>query len=96
MPNSGSDDALNAALAADRAQAIALFGETVSRETWARLDRFVELLIERQKTLNLIAASTLPQVWTRHVADSLQLLALGSRRAEHGSTSAPAPAFRAS
>lgn len=76
MPQSGSDDALNAALAADRAQAIALLGEIVSRETWARLDQFVALLIRRQKTLNLVAASTLPQIWTRHVADSLQLLAL--------------------
>jgi 16S rRNA (guanine527-N7)-methyltransferase len=76
MPQSGSDDTLNAALAADRAQAIALFGEIVSRETWARLDQFVALLIRRQKTLNLVAASTLPQIWTRHVADSLQLLAL--------------------
>ena len=76
MPQSGSDDALNAALAADRAQALALFGEIVSRETWARLDQFVALLIRRQKTLNLVAASTLPQIWTRHVADSLQLLAL--------------------
>ena len=26
--------------------------------------------------MNLIAASTVPQLWTRHVADSLQLLAL--------------------
>ena len=76
MPQSGSDDALNAALAADRAQALALFGEIVSRETWARLDRFVALLIRRQKTLNLVAASTLPQIWTRHIADSLQLLGL--------------------
>jgi 16S rRNA (guanine527-N7)-methyltransferase len=76
MPHSVSDDAPNTALAANRAQAIALFGETVSRETWARLDRFIGLLIERQKTLNLVAASTLPHIWTRHVADSLQLLPL--------------------
>jgi 16S rRNA (guanine527-N7)-methyltransferase len=76
MPQSGSDEALNAALLADRAQALALFGEIVSRETAARLDQFVALLIRRQKTLNLVAASTLPQIWTRHVADSLQLLAL--------------------
>jgi len=76
MPQPGSDDALNAALAADRAQALALFGEIVSRETGARLDQFVALLIRRQKTLNLVAASTLPQIWTRHIADSLQLLAL--------------------
>lgn len=42
----------------------------------ARLDIVVGLLLEWQKTRNLIAASTIPQIWTRHVADSLQLLAL--------------------
>ena len=48
----------------------------VSRETEARLDRFVELLMEWQAKTNLVAPSTLPHIWTRHVADSLQLLAL--------------------
>jgi 16S rRNA (guanine527-N7)-methyltransferase len=71
-----SDDTLKEALAADRARAIAMFGETVSRETWERLDQFVERLLARQQSLNLIAASTRPQIWTRHVADSLQLLGL--------------------
>jgi 16S rRNA (guanine527-N7)-methyltransferase len=61
-------------LAADRARALALV--PVSRETAARLDRFAELLIEWQSRINLIAASTVPFVWTRHIADSLQLLAL--------------------
>lgn len=64
------------ALARDRAQAHALIQDSVSRETWARLDEFVALLLRRQQTINLIAASTIPQLWTRHVADSLQLLAL--------------------
>jgi len=73
---SPSDNALTAALTEDRAKAISLIGDAVSRETWERLDRFVELLLGRQKTLNLIAASTLPQIWTRHIADSLQLLPL--------------------
>jgi 16S rRNA (guanine527-N7)-methyltransferase len=48
----------------------------VSRETSERLTRFVALLLERQKAMNLIASSTIRMVWTRHVADSLQLLAL--------------------
>jgi 16S rRNA (guanine527-N7)-methyltransferase len=60
----------------DRARAVALFGDTVSRETWARLDRLVELVTARQKVMNLVAPSTIPQIWTRHVADSLQLLSL--------------------
>ena len=61
---------------ADRAQAVALFGDSVSRETWDRLDRFVELVLRRQEVMNLVASSTIPKIWTRHVADSLQLLPL--------------------
>jgi len=48
----------------------------VSRETGARLDRFVELLLQWQAKTNLVAPSTLPHLWTRHIADSLQLLTL--------------------
>jgi 16S rRNA (guanine527-N7)-methyltransferase len=61
-------------LAQDRAEALNL--TPVSRETAARLDRFVALLLEWQRTTNLIAVSTVPVVWTRHVADSAQLLRL--------------------
>ena len=48
----------------------------------SRLDRFVALLLEWQKTTNLISPSTIPELWTRHVADSLQLLKLapGAKR----------------
>ena len=35
---------------------------------------FVELLLQWQQHTNLVASSTLPQIWTRHIADSLQLL----------------------
>jgi 16S rRNA (guanine527-N7)-methyltransferase len=62
------------ALDADRARAQELVN--VSRETIARLDRLVDLLLEWQQTRNLIAASTIPTIWTRHIADSLQLLEL--------------------
>jgi 16S rRNA (guanine527-N7)-methyltransferase len=48
----------------------------VSRETSERLSRFVAFLLDRQRTTNLIASSTIPIIWTRHVADSLQLPAL--------------------
>ena len=61
-------------LAADRARGLAL--TPVSRETEARLDRFVALLLQWQQHTNLIAASTEPLIWTRHIADSLQLLDL--------------------
>jgi len=61
-------------LAQDKAEALRLV--PVSRETEARLDQFVALLLEWQRKTNLVAASTLPHVWTRHVADSAQLLRL--------------------
>lgn len=67
---------LHAALAQDRAQALAMNQDSVSRETWERLDAFVSLVLERQRVMNLIAPSTIPLIWTRHVADSLQLLRL--------------------
>ena len=67
-------------LAADRERALAL--TPVSRETVARLDRFVALLLVWQQRMNLIAPSTEATIWTRHIADSLQLLDLapGSKR----------------
>jgi 16S rRNA (guanine527-N7)-methyltransferase len=61
-------------LVADRARALTL--TPVSRETAERLDRFVDLLLRWQGASNLVAPSTLPHLWTRHVADSLQLLDL--------------------
>jgi len=61
-------------LEADKARALALI--PVSRETSARLEKFVELLLLWQQKTNLISQSTIPRLWTRHVADSLQLLAL--------------------
>ena len=61
-------------VAADKRAAIKLC--PVSRETEERLDRYVALLLEWQSKTNLIAPSTLASVWTRHIADSLQLLDL--------------------
>src|SRR5687767_691047 len=57
-------------------RALALPVAPVSRETLARLDRLVEVLLPVAAHTNLIARSTIPQLWTRHIADSLQLLAL--------------------
>ena len=62
------------ALARDKARALALC--PVSRETEERLDRFVDVLLRWQDKLNLVSPSTLPILWTRHIADSLQLLPL--------------------
>ena len=44
-----------------------------SRETLAKLEIHVALLKAWQAKFNLVAASTLPDLWTRHIADSLQL-----------------------
>ena len=55
----------------------------VSRETLQRLRIFAELLLRWQSDLNLVSASTLPDLWQRHMLDSAQLVDLapkGARR----------------
>ena len=73
MTKTGQAEPLTPA-SSDKAAALAL--TPVSRETEARLDAYVDLLGQWQAKTNLVAPSTLPQLWTRHIADSLQLLAL--------------------
>src|SRR5438552_4199572 len=73
MPKA-SQQAKSPILATDKAAALAL--TPVSRETEARLDRYVALLLEWQAKTNMVAPSTLPHLWTRHISDSLQLLTL--------------------
>lgn len=46
----------------------------VPRETITRIEAFCGLLQREGETQNLIARSTLEQVWQRHVIDSAQLL----------------------
>lgn len=48
----------------------------VSRETAARLDILVQELARWQTIKNLVGPATLKEAWTRHIADSLQLLAV--------------------
>jgi 16S rRNA (guanine527-N7)-methyltransferase len=73
MPRRGLPD-VREVLAADRKRALSV--TPVSRETTDRLDCFVTLLLDWQRKINLIAASTVASLWTRHVADSLQLVGL--------------------
>lgn len=47
---------------------------------WARLERFAAMLVAENDLQNLIAASTIPTLWVRHIADSAQLLALDPER----------------
>jgi 16S rRNA (guanine527-N7)-methyltransferase len=61
----------------DRSAALRLV--PVSRETLERLDLYVALLAKWRKTVNLVSESTFAEVWTRHVADSAQLLALAPK-----------------
>jgi 16S rRNA (guanine527-N7)-methyltransferase len=70
--NSNGQGALD--LKNDKARALAPF--PVSRETESRLDAYVDVLLRWQSKLNLVAPSTLRELWTRHIVDSLQLLPL--------------------
>ena len=51
----------------------------VSRETLRGLDRFVALLLQWQVKTNLVAPSTLGEIWSRHIEDSLQLSEISPR-----------------
>ena len=75
---SGLPRDLDTRLSADRKKALALLNDSreIPPEVMDRLDRFVAALLQWQATTNLVAPSTLPELWTRHIADSLQLLPL--------------------
>ena len=51
----------------------------VSRETSQRLIEYVALLRQWQPRINLVAPSTMDDIWTRHIADSVQTFALRSK-----------------
>lgn len=46
----------------------------VSRETFERLEAFVALVLQWNKTINLISKESTADVWQRHVLDSAQLM----------------------
>lgn len=48
----------------------------VSRETKEKLVHYVSLLEKWNKSINLIAPSTVSDIWHRHIEDSLQMLPL--------------------
>jgi 16S rRNA (guanine527-N7)-methyltransferase len=54
----------------------------VSRESFARIETYVELLLTWQAKINLIGPSTIEDVWRRHILDSLQLLPLMRNKTE--------------
>ena len=56
-------------------------GADVSRETTERLHAYADLLRHWNERVNLVAMSTIPQLWQRHIVDSAQLLAHSPARA---------------
>jgi len=56
--------------------------ESVSRETRRKLEIYVQMLDKWNKSINLVAKSTLNDVWQRHIIDSLQI-ADAAKNAEH-------------
>ncbi|PHR63122.1 MAG: 16S rRNA (guanine(527)-N(7))-methyltransferase RsmG [Robiginitomaculum sp.] len=51
----------------------------VSRETMERFEQIHRALVQWSRRFNLVAPSTLPQFWSRHVFDSVQLLDLAPK-----------------
>lgn len=64
-------------MSSDRAKALALV--PLPPETQARLAVYVDLLGRWRKVTNLISEASFAEVWTRHIADSAQLLALAPK-----------------
>jgi len=60
-------------------QIAAAAGRDVPRETFERLDRYVDLLLDENRRQNLIARSTVDEVWQRHIVDSAQIVAFAPR-----------------
>jgi 16S rRNA (guanine527-N7)-methyltransferase len=50
-----------------------LFGQNVSRETYDKLRTYEALIQKWNPSINLVAKSTLSDVWNRHVIDSAQV-----------------------
>ena len=46
--------------------------EDVSRETLQKLKAFEALLIKWNKSINLVSPKTIPDLWARHIEDSLE------------------------
>lgn len=53
----------------------------VSRETLERLEIYAALLRKWNPSINLVSKTTLPDLWTRHMADSAQVFDLGKEDA---------------
>lgn len=46
----------------------------VSRETMAKLEQYESLLIKWNRAINLVSPNTIPNLWSRHLLDSAQIV----------------------
>tara|TARA_R110002094_G_scaffold26875_2_gene39589 strand:- start:583 stop:1203 length:621 start_codon:yes stop_codon:yes gene_type:complete len=60
-----------------------LAGTNVSRETIVRLEAFAALAAKWNPRINLVARSTLADLWTRHIVDSAQIFQYAPVDARH-------------
>lgn len=51
----------------------------VSRETFERFDAYVALLKKWNPAINLVAPSTLSEIWSRHILDSAQIFEIAPK-----------------
>jgi len=51
--------------------------DAISSETTSRLEIFESLLVRWQRAINLVSNQTIPFIWERHFADSMQIANLG-------------------
>lgn len=56
-----------------------VLGADVSRETVELLERYVGILLDENGRQNLIARSTVDEVWQRHILDSAQIVPFAPR-----------------
>lgn len=64
-------------------EAMSWLAANVSRETSEKLAVYHELLLKWQRTVNLVAPTTLEEAWSRHFVDSAQLFGLAPKGATH-------------
>ncbi|QPM91471.1 16S rRNA (guanine(527)-N(7))-methyltransferase RsmG [Pseudooceanicola algae] len=55
-----------------------IIAQSVSRETLERLDIYANLLTKWNPKINLVAKSTIPNLWNRHILDSVQVFKLAN------------------
>jgi 16S rRNA (guanine527-N7)-methyltransferase len=55
----------------------------VSRETIAKLEQYAALVVRWNPHINLVSKSTIPDIWNRHIVDSVQLFQYAGSKLEN-------------